>query len=56
MQKASGEGKLIGMLLIDSKSAFDHVSLNAMPRTMEGMHADENLMWWTESFMSDKRI
>lgn len=42
------------MLLMDVKDAFDHVSRNSLLHNKEGMEGDEDLMRWTESFMSNK--
>lgn len=42
----SVERKLVGMLLMDTKSAFDHASRNCLIHTIEGMEADAGLMRW----------
>lgn len=46
-----GEGPMAGMLLIDFKRSFDHVSSNDPMRKMEAMGIDDNLVRWTRSFM-----
>lgn len=56
VQKAWIEWKLVGMLLIDIKSAFGNVIQNCLLCTMEFMEAYRDVIQWTESFMSDKRV
>lgn len=56
VQEALAEGRLAGMLLMDIKRAFDHVSQSYLVRTMDDMGADGDLMGGTESFMSYKRV
>lgn len=50
------EGKLAVILLINVKGAFDHVSRSYLPRTMEDIETDADLMRWTESFMADRKV
>lgn len=50
------EEKLAGMLLIDMKGAFDYVSLGCLLYTMVGINAYGDLLHWTESFMSDRKV
>lgn len=47
---------MAGMLQIDIKGAFDHVSRSCLLQTMENMDADDELMRWTESFMLDRIV
>lgn len=42
------------MLLIDVKSAFDHISRICLLQTMKRINTDGDLIRWTESFMSDR--
>lgn len=56
MKKAWAEGKLTDLLLMNVMSAFDHVSLNRLLQTMEGLVVDGDLIRWTESFMSEKGV
>lgn len=44
------------MLLVDLKGAFDHISRSCQLCTIEGMRAEGDLIRWTESFMSDRRL
>lgn len=44
---------LTGMLLMDMEGAFNHVSRNSLPQTMNDIGGDGDLMGWTDSLMSD---
>lgn len=44
------------MLLMDVKSAFDHISWSCLLRTIERMEADGDLMGWMNFFMSDRGV
>lgn len=56
VQEASTEGKLAGMLLMDVKRVFNHVSRNCLLCTLKGISVDKNLMRWTQSFMSERVV
>lgn len=56
VQKAWAKGNLAGMLLIDVKGVFNHVSRNSLLITMDGKRADRDLVRLTESFMSDMSV
>lgn len=56
VQEASIQGKMVGMLLIDVKGSFDHISRNCLSRTMERMGADGHLMRMTKSFISNSSV
>lgn len=44
------------MLQMDGKGAFDHVCQSCVPYTMDDTDDDEDLKWWTSSFMSDRKV
>lgn len=44
------------MLLMDVNDTFDHVSLNFLLQIIKGMKANRDLMRWTKSFLSDRRV
>lgn len=44
VQEAWVEGKLAGMLLMDVKRTFDHISRNCLLWSIEGMRADGDVM------------
>lgn len=46
----------VGMLLIEVKGAFNHVSRNCLPQTMEKIDAGSDLIRWTESFKSNRNM
>lgn len=48
--------KLAGMLLMNMKWAFDHISRSCQLHTLEGISIDRDLMWWTESIKSDRSM
>lgn len=56
VQEALVEGMLMGMLLLVIKEAFYHITMNYLLRTMESMDIDDNLMRWTQSFMSNRSV
>lgn len=47
---------MAGMLLMDVKGAFNHVSRNELMRKMEAMSADGDLVRWTGSFMEERKV
>lgn len=50
-----GEGKMTGMLLMDFKVAFDHISRNGLIRKVEVIGADGNLVRYTgRSFRNER--
>lgn len=53
-QEASEEGRLVAMILIYVKGAFNQVSDNCLLYTMEDMGTNGDIMRWTESFMLDQ--
>lgn len=56
LQEALAEGNLAGMLLMDVKGAFDHVSESGLLGTMEAMGTEGDLIKSTESFVSNRRV
>lgn len=56
VQDAWAEGKLAGMLLMDVKSTFDHVSRNGLLQKMETVGANGDLVRWTESFLLERNV
>lgn len=44
------------MFLMDLKGAFDHVNRKSLIRNMETLEVDEDLVRWTESFMSERSV
>lgn len=55
VQEAWGEEKMAGMLLMDIKEAFNHVSRNELIRKMEAMRADSDLVRWRRLFMLERK-
>lgn len=56
VQKAWMERRLVNMLLMDIESAFSYVRSNWLIRKMDVLGANRNLVRWTNSFMSRRRI
>lgn len=50
------EKRLLHMLLIDVKGAFDHVSRNGLMCKIEVLGADEDLVRWTGSFELERKV
>lgn len=44
VHRAWVEGRMAGLLIIDVKGAFGHLSQSCQLRTMEGIEADGNLI------------
>lgn len=44
------------LLLIDVKGAFDYVSRNCLSRRMTFLGADNDLVGWVESLLTDRRL
>lgn len=49
-------GKLAGMLLMEVKEAFDHISRNGLKWKMEALGANGDLVGWTGSFMLERSL
>lgn len=47
---------MTGMLLIDVKGAFYHIGRNCLTRKMEALGAEADLVRWTGSFMSERKV
>lgn len=56
VEETWNQGKIAGLLLMDVKGAFDHVSRNQLLRSMRDMKIDGNLIKWVGSFMTDRRL
>lgn len=56
VEETWNQGKIAGLLLMDVKGAFDHVSRNQLLRRMRDMKVDGNLIKWVGSFMTDRRL
>ena len=55
-QKAWGERKVAGALFMDVKSAFNNVNKALLGKQMEELGLEADLIRWTMSFMSDRRV
>lgn len=56
VQEAWMEERLTDILLIDVKRTLYHVSRNKIMRKMNVLGADEDLVRWMRSFMSERRV
>jgi ribonuclease HI len=56
VQKAWDSKRLAGALLMDVKGAFDHVDCEKLVRRMRTLRLDEDLIGWTQSFLSDRQV
>ena len=48
--------QLAGALLMDVKEAFDHVSQAKLAQKMADLGIDEDLIGWTQSFLTDRWV
>ena len=48
--------QIAGTLLMDVKGAFDHVSRAKLAQRMADLGIDDNLIGWTQSFLTDRWI
>ena len=55
-QKVWSERKVTGALFMDVKSAFNNVNKALLGKQMEELGLEANLIHWTMSFMSDRRV
>jgi len=55
-QKAWSERKVTSTLFMDVKSAFNNVNKALLGKRMEELGLEEDLICWTMSFISDRRI
>ena len=39
---------------MDVKGAFDHVSRTELAQRMSELGIDDDLIWWTQSFLTDR--
>lgn len=56
IQESWEEKKLAGALFMDVKDAFNHVSRSQLLRQMIELGIDGNLVVWTRSFLTDRKI
>jgi hypothetical protein len=47
---------MAGLLLIDVKTAFDYVDRRRLLKTMVAKKVDEDLLEWTEDFMTNRSV
>jgi len=55
-QQAWGEKKVAGALSMDAKSAFSNMSNAHLGRRIDALEVEPDLIRWTGSFMSDRRV
>jgi hypothetical protein len=55
-QEAWGQKKIAGALFMDVKSAFNNVDKTFLGRRMEELGLQADLIRWTMSFMTDRRV
>jgi len=55
-QKAWGKKKVAGALFMDVKSAFNDVDKTFLGKRMEGLGVEADLIRWTMSFITDRRV
>ena len=55
-QQAWKEKKVAGALLMDVKSAFNNVSRPVLSRRLTDLGIEPDLVRWTDSFMSDRKV
>lgn len=48
--------KIAGALFMDVKGAFDHVSHAQLARRMSDLGIDDDLIGWTQSFLTDRWV
>jgi len=56
MQQAWQGKKVAGALLMDVKSAFNNVSRPILSRRLGELGIEPDLVRWTDSFMSDRKV
>jgi hypothetical protein len=55
-QSAWQQRQIVGVLLMDVKGAFDHVSKAVWVRRLVELRAPHSLIRWTASFMDDRQV
>jgi len=50
------EKKIAGALFMDVKSAFNNMDKTFLRKCMEALGLEADLIWWTMSFMTDRRV
>lgn len=55
-QESWARGNKTGLLLMDVKGAFDHVSKNCLLQHMEMKDVEGNIISWVQSFLTDRRL
>ena len=50
------EGKVAGALFMDVKGAFDYVSRVKLAQRMRELKLDNDLIGWTQSFLTDRKV
>ena len=56
MHKGWAQKLLIGIIFIDVIGTFDHVDLYKLSEAMEAVGLDNDLIRWTLSFLTDRRV
>lgn len=56
VHKIWGEKKITASLLMDVKGAFNYVSRVKLARQMRQLRIDNDLIGWTQSFLTDRRV
>ena len=56
IQKASSQRHVSSCLMLNVKEAFDNVSRDRLLNTMKNLGISQNIVNWTNDFMSDRRV
>lgn len=54
MNNSLENNNIVGTLLIDIKEAFNHVSQTKLAKRMFDLGVDDDLIWWTQSFLTNE--
>ena len=56
IQQATNNKRVLSALLLNVKSAFDHVSLNQLLKVMKRLHLPQIVLKWVQCFLTNRSI